>query len=284
MIILSHRGLDLDRLAKTAESSLAAFYSAAQEDFGIEIDLQLAPGGEIVIWHDFNVARWSQGHMQNKWPDLSPKDFQHLENKFGNLCRWREVVDLARRHPHMRMAIHVKAYNQNDGFFFHLRRELGASLDLHKRMIVFDLQVPWAERLRAEFPSLGLAASVVHPYDRARFNAVAGGTLLESSEVLHCRHAYDWAWLDEWDLLNNDGGHKVLYEQKLVTQFKNAGFSVAAISPELHRNEDHPDGAHPLAVEKRWRRMFDLGLDAICTDYPSRLKEFKRICEGERAS
>lgn len=50
----AHRGLHGDGVP---ENSLAAFEKAAENGFGIELDIQLSKDGEVVVFHDYTLER-----------------------------------------------------------------------------------------------------------------------------------------------------------------------------------------------------------------------------------
>jgi glycerophosphoryl diester phosphodiesterase len=270
MIVLSHRGLDLDAQPQLPESSRRAFENALQNGFGLEVDLQLVCG-ELVIWHDMDVKRLTGGQDQRKWDELTHGDLAKIESEHAKLVRFVEILQLLKSHKRRLVAVHIKSANQTDAFLTALEQVLALHKDLHQNLLVFDLKPEAASRLRQQFSELGLGASVSESYDIQRFQAVAGGTLLSAEELMMFSHAYNWAWLDEWDRRSVTGGDKVLYSAEPFQMLRQSGFRVAVISPELHKNEKHPDGQDLPGLMARWSELKKLNPDAICTDYPNRL-------------
>lgn len=68
----AHRGLHT-RDKSVPENSLAAFRQAAQEGYGIELDVQLSKDGEVVVFHDDTLDRVCGVHArvdELTWPEL----------------------------------------------------------------------------------------------------------------------------------------------------------------------------------------------------------------------
>lgn len=276
MIVLSHRGLDLERREQLAENSLAAFRWAATQGFGIELDLQITKESELIVAHDATTEHWSQGKVKKNWFDLSGAELAELENNWGPLCRLKEALGLANEFPSAMLAIHLKGQNQNDTFTKALAKSLLPQRNIFQRILIFDLKVSTAGFLRKACPGIGLAPSVAHAFDVQRFQSVAHGTLFAPQDILGQDGPYNWVWLDEWDRAAVDGKSKALYEETITT-FQNNGFMVAVISPELHKAEKHQDAESLEALEKRWREILKLKPHAVCTDYPARFSAFSKV-------
>jgi hypothetical protein len=273
MIVLSHRGLDLNNASGTGESTMAAFESAVRRGFGIEVDLQMSADGVFLLWHDYDLNRWTQGRLNSLWQELSAREIRALQERWGKLCWWSDLVDLRARHPDIWIAIHLKSRNQTDQVVKRLQDEL-RKLPSRERILVFDLFPAVAAELRSAFSDLGLAVSATHSYDVTRFSAMTGGTLLTLEAAVDSMNGIcDWLWLDEWDRQAGDGSVKDIYDVDWIRWVRSLGFRLAAISPELHKVDGHEDSMTEDALVTRWRQMFARGLDAICTDYPTRLME-----------
>jgi glycerophosphoryl diester phosphodiesterase len=279
MKILAHRGMDLDHQASAPESSLSAFQRAAGLGIGLQMDLQPA-GDELIVWQEGDLKRWTRGAVAKNWSELDSTELQALEAQYGKLCRWHEIIQLMTKVTGIFAAIHVKAANQNEKFFAQLEAELAKSQDFHGRLVIFGLTKSWAERLRLVFNNIGIAPTVAHPFDIKRFGEQCGSTLLTLEECLFNNDIFNWVWLDEWDRTDEAAKFKVLYDQKTMTALKGAGFQIALNSPELHRSEKHPDSQNTDRIERRWRDILEFEVDAICTDYPTRLSRALGLVVG----
>lgn len=269
MIVLSHRGLDLERVDHLPENSLASFRWAMTRGLGVELDLQLTGDSELIVTHDMTSERWSKGKIVRPWRDLVRADYRQFESECGTLCSAREALELVNEFPSVTLALHVKGQNQNDLFVRTLAKALTPFHQAYSRLLVFDLKVAPAGLLRKACPGIGLAPSVAHVFDVQRFQSIAQGTLFSPVEILGQEGPYNWVWLDEWDRRAVDGKTKALYEETAAT-FLSHGFKVAVISPELHRGEKHQDAENLQTLEKRWLEILKLEVNAVCTDYPAR--------------
>ena len=69
---IAHRGLHTESAGRP-ENSLAAFAAAAQEGYGIELDVQLSADGQVVVFHDYDLSRMTghQGRVgETRWEEL----------------------------------------------------------------------------------------------------------------------------------------------------------------------------------------------------------------------
>src|SRR3989344_1233566 len=118
MFILAHRGLKLEY----PENTLPAFQAAADLGFGIELDVRLRPGGELVCIHDRDLARM---------PD-APKFLDVAE----------QVI--AKFKPGQKAAIHVKADEQGEAQV-RILLDLFKRHKLHAKAFLFDLTLQTAD-------------------------------------------------------------------------------------------------------------------------------------------
>jgi glycerophosphoryl diester phosphodiesterase len=256
MDILTHRGLDSSRSGYFAESSYEAFEDQLARGFGLEFDPQLTADGKIVVWHN---------------PDLQGAAGVRLASLSELL---REIGKMDSTHPisalHLKRAWHAKEYLDP------LLRELeGAD---RGRFIIFDVLPDVARYLKDYDKDLMLAPSVAHPYDIERYNGAVGGTLVTAEAAREHRDLFDWVWLDEWDR-KSPHGVKALYTSETFSFFRDAGFKIALVSPELHATspgllggERHEDAKDVATLRTRLAEIITLGPDAICTDYPDLVK------------
>ena len=74
--------------------------------------------------------------------------------------------------------------------------------------------------------------------------------------------AIDIVWADEY---------RNFYSQELIAKIQSAGKKVYCISPDLAVPVGHPRAR--VGYEKTWNDLMRWGVDGICTDYASKLKE-----------
>ena len=279
MIILSHRGLDLEASEPLAENSLAALEAASQNGFGLEIDLQITADQQIIIAHDESARRWSFGSHDLKWNQLSLRDWRDVakaDPRVTPLCTLHEVFEVMQRFPRIEVAVHFKG-RQDKTELVELRKALiGAFRDLFcsqlnpRRILVFDVDQESALELRSSLPTIRLAPSFAHAYDIARFQKQTHGTLWSLEEILRFHEVHpgviDTIWLDEWDQADFDGKTKSIYRKEVVAEFKGHGLRTIGISPELHRQGEVRE------LKSKWSAMIEAGLDGICTDHPAFLR------------
>ncbi len=262
--IITHRGLDLSKNNYFVESSLEAFTDQLDRGFGLEFDLQFTKDNSIVIIHDIDkipVMEFSGCHLTT----------------FANLLRLVEKKQAAG----LVSAIHLKHGSQE-------KQYLDAILDHLKnadagKFIIFDVKLETARYLKEKNPRLKLAPSVAHPYDIKRYNSAVGWTLLSIEETLANRKLFDWVWLDEWDLADENGEAKNLYNKKTFSVFRDAGLKIALVTPELHASspgllggEAHPDAKNWETLKKRLAEIVALKPDAICTNYPDCVRDLEK--------
>jgi hypothetical protein len=176
--------------------------------------------------------------------------------------------------------MHLKSSWQDKAHIDLLLEAISKSGINPNQLIIFDLKPESAKYIKEKSPKLILAASVSHPYDIERYNTAVGGTLLSIGDFINNLDTYSWAWLDEWDLLDTDGGQKKFITEETVSILRNSNVKVALVSPELHKTspallggESHEDGIDLDRLEARFIELASLKPEAICTDYPDRLRE-----------
>lgn len=87
----AHRGLHDEQ---RAENSLSAFAKAKELGFGIELDVRLSKDGELMVYHDDNLAR-STG-IDGKFIDFTCSELQNmkLHGTEDTIPTFREVLEL----------------------------------------------------------------------------------------------------------------------------------------------------------------------------------------------
>ena len=250
MKVLCHRGIDFDQ--NTTESSLESFEQVLKTCDGLEFDLQMSGDGEFYIWHDQSGERLTDGALTGPLADRDFSEISRHAKAVNPVCSWGDMESLIAKNPDKLFALHLKGANQNPKFLKGFEKLLsGNSHPFIASLLVFDGKKNVMEDLSTKFPKLPLALSVAHPYDIQRYNAATSGTLHSLRESLEFQSRAGWAWLDEWDLKDQNGS-KDFYSQEVVDSFKSKGMKVAVVSPELHATspgllggEAHEPGKRP---------------------------------------
>lgn len=280
MHIITHRGLDPSKKNYFAESSLEAFTDQLERGYGLEFDLQVTKDNKIIITHDSDLNRVSYGKDVRKIAELTQDEI--LSKEFGNchLTSFRDLLKLIqdKQSPDSISAIHIKHHCQNkENFDIILGYLKDENVD---NFILFDITPEGAKYLKSKNGNLHLAPSVSHPFDIKRYSTAVGGTLINAEQALNHVELFDWVWLDEWDLTNENNGSKKFYTKEIFDMFKSKGIKVALVAPELHAlspdllgGESHQDALNKETLIQRTREIINLDPDAICTDYPDTLKQ-----------
>lgn len=280
MNILTHRGLDPEQKNYFAESSREAFADQLARGFGLELDLQFAHDGALVVSHDADLKRLTGGRDERKINEVDSEELMKMDFAGCHLVSFNDLLRMIAENPNNRSmnAVHIKSGLQKQEHLDTILEQMrGAELE---RFMLFDVKIGAARYLKEKNPGLHLAASVSHPYDIKRYNEAVGGTLLPIEEVIQNRDMYDWVWLDEWDRKDKNGGRKALYTKEVFVTLRAAGFKIALVTPELHGSspgllgeEVHEDAADPAKLFARCRDIIKLQPDALCTDYPDAVRE-----------
>lgn len=279
--IITHRGLEPSKENYFSESSFQAFQDQLDRGFGIEFDPNFIKDDSIVIAHDRSLTRLSGGKDTRSFRDLSASDIQNINLSSGRICSFEELMNLISQSKSKYNALHLKSVFQEPNELSILLDHINKYPQLLSRIIIFDVKPQVAKFLKAENPNLLLAPSVAHPYDIQRFNSAVHGSLISLQDALKYKSFYDWAWLDEWDLVDEGGASKQFYTKDTFNTLKNAGYKIALVTPELHGTspgllggEAHPDARGKDTLFKRIKEIIALGPDAICTDYPEEVTSF----------
>lgn len=279
MNIITHRGLQPSAKNFPTESSCAAFDRQLSDGFGLEFDFNLTKDNEIVVFHDADLKRITNGANLSKFADLSRAEVESLRlGDNDNLYFMDELLDAIESSPAPISALHLKGKFQADTKYSDILLTcLARHESLLDRLMVFDVTVSTAQYLKSKLPAINLAPSVAHTYDIKRYNECVLGTLLSVEEVLANKDLFAWVWLDEWDLSDETGGEKKFYTAEVFKAFKDVGLKIALVTPELHGTspgllggEAHPD----TPVERLFPRLEEivrLEPDALCTDRPHEL-------------
>ncbi|OGF26089.1 hypothetical protein A2303_04790 [Candidatus Falkowbacteria bacterium RIFOXYB2_FULL_47_14] len=281
MNIITHRGLNPADSDFPAESTYEAFVEFLKQGWGLEFDPCFTKDKRIVVFHDDNLGRITAGKNTAKFADLTVSEIKKIRlGKNGHrLCSLDELLDEVARHGAPLSALHLKSRLQNKASLDLMLSYLKNFPVIFKNLLLFDVTIETAQYLKKKMPELIMAPSVSHFYDIKRYNICTGGTLYSIEEVLKNKDLFNWVWLDEWDLSDENGRAKRLYNEENFSIFKNAGLKIALVTPELHGTspgllggEAHPD-ADKNRLFPRIREIIDLKPDAVCTDHPEAVQK-----------
>ncbi len=285
--ILTHRGLDPSRPGYFGESSLEAFRDQLARGYGLEFDIQFTQDEVMIAVHDATLKRITAGRDKRKFNEVRAEEILGMEFDNSHFTTLPQLLTLIARtqSPEALSALHFKATWQEPRLLSPLLHEIKKSAITRDQFIIFDVKPDTAKFIKEKMPELVLAASVSHPYDIERYNAVVGGTLISLEEILSFQDLYSWAWLDEWDLVDQGGTRKKLCTEDVFARLRAAGLKIALVTPELHAHspgllggESHEDGTDHKRLLARFRKIIALAPDAICTDYPD---EVRALAEKE---
>lgn len=280
--ILTHRGLEPDNSNFYPESSYESFENHLEKGFGIEFDVCFAKNG-IVISHDSNLRRITNKKDKRNFEDITLEEIKKI--KYGNeqegrISDFNELMNLIRENNSNLNAMHIKGKYQNKQFLDLLINNLKRHKDILDKILIFDLKPEVARVIKSIFPNLQLALSVSHDYDIKRYNASTNETLFSVGEAIQFKkqELFDWAWLDEWDLVDENNKTKKLYTMEVFERLRNLNYKIALVTPELHGTspgllggESHQDAKNKESLFKRIKEIISLKPDAICTDYPKEI-------------
>jgi len=279
--IITHRGLEPSNPNFYSESSYEAFQNHLEREFNIEFDPNPTKDG-IIIMHDANLKRPTQGRDERNVADLTTEEILQIPLANGRIPTFDEVMELIRKSNSTVSALHLKARLQTPEMLGRISEALAKYSDIFHKFLIFDVKPEIAKTLKAKFPALRLAPSVAHPYDIARYNEAVGGTLWSAEQVLELRSRgmIDGVWGDEWDTAGEKGTTKQLYTPEFFEKMHNAGLFVALVTPELHGTspglyggESHADAKDTATLFERIKQIKAAGADYLCTDHPEEISK-----------
>src|SRR3990167_648234 len=231
MFIFAHRGLKLEY----PENTLPAFQAAADLGFGIELDVRLAKDGKLVCKHD------PLGNSNT-----------------AELTRFDEVAKgvISKFGENQKAAIHVKFDEQKDAQL-QMLDALFRKHDLYEKAFLFDLTLESAKKVRDMNPAIRIALSV----GEANYSP----TIYRWEQAKGHLDLFDAVWWDEWKVLGS------VYNESMRHEIRNAGKSIYAISPELHKDHGNPHA--DAGYEREWRNFITWGIEGVCTPYPRELSK-----------
>lgn len=273
--ILTHRGLDPDIKNFPDESTIDAFGKHLQRGYGIEFDVNFSRDDKIFIFHDSGLHRITAGNDSREFEELTLEEIRIIRFNISFLPIFEELIDLIRNFGQSVNALHLKSKFQDKKHLDVLISYLQKYQDVFSNLILFDVKLETAHYLKEALPMLNLAPTVAHPYDIKRYNDAVGGTLYSVDKILANKNLFSWVWLDEWDLVDKNGGIKKLYTKEIFDKIRHAGLKIALVTPELHGTspgllggETHPDAIDMEKLKNRIKEIISLSPDAFCTDHP----------------
>lgn len=278
--IITHRGLEPSNQDFYIESTWQSFHDHLSRGFGIEFDINFTKDNKIVIFHDASLERVTKGENKSLFSEMASEEVAELRlGKVDKLCFLDELLWMIENKTGQMSALHLKGKFQEPKYLNILLSYLANAKEALNRMLIFDVKVETAKYLKTKLPELNLAPSVAHSYDIKRYNKAVNGTLLNLNETIANKDLFSWAWLDEWDLTDENGGIKKFYIAEVFETLRKNGLKIALVTPELHGTspgllggEAHPDAAKERLFN-RIQEIIDLEPDALCADYPEEVKE-----------
>jgi O-antigen/teichoic acid export membrane protein/glycerophosphoryl diester phosphodiesterase len=280
LAIISHRGLNFSKKDSFGESTLEAFEKHLDQGFGIEFDINFTKDS-TVVYHDKNLNRLTDGRDIRAFEEISTKELREIEKNNSikeKIPELKEVLMLIKKSGSNLNALHIKGEHQTKEKLKIIGEELKKHEEIFNKLLVFDLTPESAGYLKRQLPKLKTAISVSHEYDIKRYNKYVNKTLFSIDEAIKYKNIYDWAWMDEWDLLDKENNTKKLYTKENVEKLKDVGYEIAIVSPELHGgspgllgSEFHEDSKNKEMLFKRIKEIISLRPGAICTDYPEEI-------------
>lgn len=251
MKIIAHRGGFLpegpipkvQNKYEIPENTLEAFVRAFENGWGLETDVRITKGSEIVLSHD-NID-----HTTVKVPALD------------ELCQLAQKYKRGEQPPFI--AFQIKRDSSPNGGV-EVGRAVAKKIKQYglQNSILFDPTLEEAQILHSEFPWLNLSVSL----GEANYSP----TIYTPGQIFGSDFTsiFTSVWADEW---KNAGS---IYNETLFKKLK-AAYSgrIDVTSPELHYNENHLLSQDLEKLKELWQEIISWGkASGICTDYPSALK------------
>ncbi len=282
MNLITHRGINIIEDNPYLESTEEAFLDQLKKGFGLEFDIQLTKDRQVIVLHDSDLKRISNGKDTRMIEETELKDIEI--NKY-NIITLEEILNYMDKYQnnHSISAIHIKGQLQSNLENIDKIIDIISLSDLSK-FFLFDIKIEIAQYIKSKNKNIKIAPSVSHTFDIERFNSSTENTLINIESLEKYKNLFDWVWLDEWDKKDYSGVEKELYNEENIKHIKDLGFLVAIVSPELHATspmlqstEKHPDGINIETVFKRLEKVLKIKPDAICTDYAEQIKKHFKI-------
>jgi len=280
--VITHRGLEPSDNNFWSESSFEAFQNHLSRGFaGIEFDPNPTNNNFFVL-HDTNLTRPTGGMDSRNITELTTIEAMNVQLPNGRIPSLSEVFELIRKSNSSMNALHLKSRLQTENTLRKLIEMLKQYVDIHEKLIIFDVKKENVQLFKSIFANLRVCPSVAHPYDIERFNKVVGGTLMTIDEAIDLKRLglIDGVWADEWDTLGENETKKLFYTKENFNRLHNAGLFIVAVTPELHGTspglyggESHKDGLDKKTLFDRIKEIKNAGADFFCTDYPDEVSK-----------
>lgn len=284
IIILTHRGLEPSNKNVYPESSFESFLDQIERGFGIEFDPNFCKD-VIAVNHDSNLKRITDGLDSRNFFEVTEdevKKIRYGKEKKGRIPLLDEILCLIENNKANLHAMHLKGKFQNKESVDLLLNAMKKYPDAIKKIVIFDIKPEIAKYIKSKNKEIKLAPSVAHEYDIKRYNSFVSGTLISVEDAIKYKKEglYDWAWLDEWDTIDENGNEKKIYTKEVFDSLRNEGYKIALVTPELHGTspgllggEAHKDAKNKEVLFDRIKEIISLNPDAVCTDYPEEVLE-----------
>lgn len=253
MIIFSHRGLGFG----LPENILFTYEYALKQGFSLEIDVQTTKDKRLVISHDQSLM--GQFGLDKQISDMNFEEVRKLKgvNKSADypiqIPSFEEALTLFDRSKtaNQKLAIHFKENNPQESLRLtvHLIKDYG----LENSTLIFDLSLEAAKIVKSINDSIRIGLSVA---EKRYFRTIYLWEDVKKSNY------FDIVWWDEWQ--------SGLYNKRNFSAIRRANKPIYAISPELHNG--HPSNHDMGRIKNCWRKLKNLGIEGICTDYPKDLE------------
>ncbi|MBM4176490.1 MAG: glycerophosphodiester phosphodiesterase [Ignavibacteria bacterium] len=241
--IIAHRGA----CSNAPENTLAAMKAAI--DLGvkfIEIDIRMTKDGELISIHDESVSRTTNGkgavneHSLSEIKILDAGSWFHESFKNERIPTLNEVLDII--DSNTTLIIEIKEDSRN------MSRMIGNIIRIvknnpsHKKIILKSFDTRILERIRKHLPEVPL----IYVYGiRIPFLNFSIGSRVSFQDLFSLN-------------VNYLQPHSLLLSEDFVKEAQTNGYKIIAWDV---------DG------ENKMKRMIDIGVDAIETDYPERLQK-----------
>ena len=277
MQLICHRWLDpLNKDFKYAESSKEAFENLLERWYWLELDLNFSKDLVPFVFHDKWLARISNWKDNRLFQDMEWEEIE--EYGLPNNCHFitlEELFQLIRQiqKKWIWSALHLKSQCQKKELLDILAKVIENNPKIIEELFIFDIKTDTAKYLKEKISNIKVFFSVVHEYDKQRFNGSVWWTLYKIKEAIENKDLINWVWLDEWDRKDKDW-KKNLYTNEVINWFKSLWLKTAIISPELHAKspwllwwEFHEDAEVERRLKNRIKKIKDLQVDYVCSDY-----------------
>tara|TARA_B100001123_G_scaffold429506_1_gene548103 strand:- start:324 stop:1187 length:864 start_codon:yes stop_codon:yes gene_type:complete len=241
-ILIAHRGL----LRHAPENTLPAFAACLELGIGFELDIRTTKDGYLVVFHDDNIQRTTDG------PAQSVRQMTLAQLKDLDAGSWFDAAFTGVRIPTLEEALSLVSERKRGQTIIalnvkHLTREGESKLitlvekyKLLNESFAFDQSDEMSRRLKKLNPSFRIGKNV---YNRKSYNVLLEEGLVDCFLLASTPTEGDVSYLHQH-------GKQVL-------------FNYAGPGPERRKKE-------------AWKRAAEAGVDGLLTDYPLDCRAFWR--------